>query len=285
MQRIDSFEWMSHINFMFIFYFHSSWVWVFSSFSHSFIWPGFCVKEEQKWWLDFFFLFWKLDAELGLFLLPEGAAAWLHGDSWPCATLQIMLLLISPGFVLAPLLAVSDFMVRRSQRSDKLHDGQSCYWRRKSEMPLPAVSAARTERKIISFIINLTDVSSRVAASAEESRGTAVTQGSSRAQLWGKRFWLCLARYVFFSKNVLSLGASPFARNDSPKLKKMLSLSLTELMSLTDSLISHFSPYLIQHTLHKEITSHKLVKLKFDVFGYGAIFSLPVSDEWLLLWS
>lgn len=148
----------------------------------------------------FFFFSRKLHAELGLFLLPEGAAAWLHGDSWPCATLQIMLLLISPGFVLAPLLVVSDFMVRRSQRSDKLHDGQSCYWRRKSEMPLPAVSGTGMERKIISFTINLPDVSSHVPVSVEESCGTAVTQRSSQAQLCCKCFWVCLAQYIFQQK-------------------------------------------------------------------------------------
>lgn len=47
---------------------------------------------------------------------------------------------------------------------------------------------------------------------------------------------------------------------------------VSELMSLTDSLITHFSPDLIQHTVHKEITSHKLVKLSLMCLATGPFF-------------
>lgn len=153
-----------------------------------------------------------------------------------------MLLLISPGFVLAPLLAVSDFMVWRSQRSDKLHDGQSCYCRRKSEMPLPAVSAMRMERKIISFTTNLPDASSCVAVSVEESCGIAVTQRSSQAQLCCKCFWICLAQYIF--QQICSFFRCLIICNkwQSEARRDNWALSLTELVSLTDSLITHFPP-------------------------------------------
>lgn len=50
---------------------------------------------------------------------------------------------------------------------------------------------------MISFTVNLPDVSSRVAVSVEGSSGTAVTQGSSQAQLCCKRFCACAAQYIF----------------------------------------------------------------------------------------
>lgn len=196
-----------------------------------------------------------------------------------------MLLLISPGFVLAPLLAVSDFMVRCSQRSDKLHDGQSCYWRRKSEMPLPAVSAMRMERKIIYFTIILPDVSSRVAVSVEESCGTAVTQGSSQAQLCCKCFWVCTVQYIFFSKNVLSLGVWSFATTDSPKLKKMLSF-VSNWADVIDWFINYpLFPRFDSTYCSQRDNQSQISQAKFDVLSDRAVFLLPVSDEWLLLWN
>jgi len=48
-------------------------------------------------------------------------------------------------------------------------------------MPLPAVSAMGTERKITSFAINLPDVSFCVAVLVKESCGTAGSQGSTQS--------------------------------------------------------------------------------------------------------
>ena len=85
---------------------------------------------------------------------------------------------------------------------------------------------------------------------------------------------------TFFPQNDLPSGIWSCATNDGPRQKEAPSFA-SALMLPTDSLITRFSPGLIQRAVHKKITSRKLVKLKFHVLCYRANV-LATSFRWLI---